>query len=179
MKNIALIGPRGVGKSKISRKLSKLTGKPVISTDMIAVYLTGGVSIPDFVKSHSGNWKPFRDLEFQILKQVSASQNLILDCGGGILFDQDESGKEIVSERKTNILKESAFVISLSRKSEYLVEKIQNDPTRPPLSSVLSYKTILESRLPQYRAHSDIQIALDDRNTEEVCEEILRRSGWV
>ena len=102
-----------------------------------------------------------------------------MDCGGGILFDQDESGKEIVSERKTNILKETAFVISLSRKSEYLVEKIQNDHTRPPLSSVISYKTILESSLPQYRAHSDIQIALDDRSTEEVCEEILRRSGWA
>ncbi|TGK01907.1 shikimate kinase [Leptospira langatensis] len=179
MKNIALIGPRGVGKSKISRKLSKLTGKPVLSTDMIAVYLTGGLSIPDFVKSHSGNWKPFRDLEYEILEKIASAQNLILDCGGGILFDQDDSGKEIVSERKVRILRENSFVISLSRKSEYLIEKIQNDPTRPPLSSVLSYKTILESRLPQYRAHSDIQIALDDRSVEEVCEEILRRSGWA
>lgn len=146
---------------------------------MIAVYLTGGVSIPDFVKSHSGNWKPFRDLEFEILKQISSSKNLILDCGGGILFDQDDSGKEIVSDRKVKILKDTATIISLSRKSEYLVEKIQNDPTRPPLSAVLSYKTILESRLPQYRAHSDFQIALDDRSVEEVCEEILRRSGWA
>ncbi len=146
---------------------------------MIAVYLTGGVSIPDFVKSHSGNWKPFRDLEFEILSQLASSQNLILDCGGGILFDQDETGKEIPSERKIRILKENAFIISLSRKSEYLIEKIQNDPSRPPLSSVLSYKTILDSRLPQYRAHSNIQIALDDRSAEEVCEEILRRSGWI
>ncbi|TGK59378.1 shikimate kinase [Leptospira wolffii] len=179
MKNIALIGPRGVGKSKISRKLSKITGKPVVSTDMIAVYLTGGVSIPDFVKKHGGNWQPFRELEFEILSKLSSSRNLILDCGGGILFEQDSEGKETISERKVKILKENAFIISLSRKSDYLIEKIQNDPSRPPLSSVLSYKSILESRLPQYRAHSNIQIALDDRSTEEVCEEILHRSGWT
>lgn len=174
-----MIGPRGVGKSKISRKLAKITGKPVVSTDMIAVYLTGGISIPDFVKTNEGNWQPFRNLEFDILSHLASSQNLILDCGGGILFEQNSEGKEIISERKVKILKENAFVVSLSRKSDYLIEKIQNDPNRPPLSAVLSYKTILEARLPQYRAHSNIQIALDDRSAEEVCEEILRRSGWI
>lgn len=49
-KNFALIGPRGVGKSKISRKLSKITGMPIVSTDMIAVYEMGGVSIPEFIQ---------------------------------------------------------------------------------------------------------------------------------
>ncbi|TGK08881.1 shikimate kinase [Leptospira fletcheri] len=179
MKNIALIGPRGVGKSKISRKLAKITGRPMVSTDMIAVYETGGISIPDFIRNHGGNWEPFRNLEYAILTRLSGSKGLILDCGGGILFDLDPSGKEILSDRKVQVLRENYTVVSLSRPTSVLVEKIQNDPTRPPLSSILSYKTVLESRLPHYRAHSDFQIALEERKIEEVCEEILRRAGWL
>ncbi|EQA46634.1 shikimate kinase [Leptospira broomii serovar Hurstbridge str. 5399] len=179
MKNLALIGPRGVGKSKISRKLAKLTGRPAISTDMIAVYEAGGISIPEFIKANLGDWKPFRDLEYKILTKLSGSNGLILDCGGGILFDLDASGKEIPSKRKIQLLRKDSIIVSLSRPIEYLVEKIQNDSTRPPLSSVISYKTVLESRLPHYRAHSDFQIAIDERKIEDVCEEILRKSGWL
>jgi putative nucleotidyltransferase with HDIG domain len=61
--NIALIGPRGVGKSKVSRKLSKLLSMPVLSTDMIAVYELGGISIPDQIKKDNGKWNNFRKLK--------------------------------------------------------------------------------------------------------------------
>ena len=53
--NIALIGPRGVGKSKVSRKLSKLLSMPIVSTDMIAVYEAGGISIAEQIKKENEN----------------------------------------------------------------------------------------------------------------------------
>ncbi|AYV58028.1 shikimate kinase [Leptospira kmetyi] len=174
-KNFALIGPRGVGKSKVSRKLSKITGMPVVSTDMIAVYEIGGISIPDFIQKNDGDWRAFRDLEFRILEKLKSSQGIILDCGGGILFDLDAKGKEILSTRKTELLKSIATVFGLSRPVESLVEKIQNDPTRPPLSAVTSYRNILESRLPFYRNASDFYLDIDDLKVEEICSRILQK----
>ncbi|RHX89104.1 shikimate kinase [Leptospira stimsonii] len=174
-KNFALIGPRGVGKSKISRKLSKITGMPVISTDMIAVYEIGGISIPEFIQRNNGNWKSFRDLEFRILERLKNASGIILDCGGGILFDLDLKGNEILSERKTELLKSIATVVGLSRSTEVLVEKIQNDPTRPALSAVASYRNILESRLPHYESVSDHYLSIDDLKVEEICDRILQK----
>ncbi|AVQ13928.1 Shikimate kinase [Leptospira santarosai] len=174
-KNFALIGPRGVGKSKIARKLSKITGMPIVSTDMIAVYEMGGVSIPEFIQKNGGDWKTFRDLEFQILVKLKTSQGIILDCGGGILFDLDTKGKEILSNRKIELLKSIAVVFGLSRPTEVLVKKVQNDPTRPPLSTLDSYPNILENRLPHYRSVSDYYLEIDDLKVEEVCSRILHK----
>lgn len=67
---------------------------PVVSTDMIAVYEIGGMSIPEFIQKNEGDWRPFRNLEFEILTKLKTSQGIILDCGGGILFDLDTKGKK-------------------------------------------------------------------------------------
>lgn len=148
---------------------------PIVSTDMIAVYEMGGVSIPEFIQKNEGNWKTFRDLEFQILVKLKTSQGIILDCGGGILFDLDTKGKEILSNRKIELLKSIAVVFGLSRPMEVLVEKVQNDPTRPPLSILDSYRNILENRLPHYRSVSDYYLEIDDLKVEEVCSRILHK----
>lgn len=148
---------------------------PVVSTDMIAVYEIGGISIPEFIQKNDGDWRAFRDLEFRILEKLKSSQGIILDCGGGILFDLDSKGKEIPSSRKIELLKSIAVVFGLSRPVEALVEKIQNDPTRPPLSAVTSYKNILETRLPYYQNSSDFYLEIDDLKVEEICSRILQK----
>lgn len=170
--NIALIGPRGVGKSKISRKLSKLTGLSVVSTDMIAVYELGGISIADYIKK-GGSWKRFRDLEFQILQKLKDADSIILDCGGGILFDLDQAGQEIESQRKIQLLKSFTKIIGLSQKTSYLLEKIKNDNTRPALSELESYEAILKRRLPTYEKVSDHYLDIYDMEMEKVAKWIL------
>lgn len=172
--NIALIGPRGVGKSKVSRKLSKITGMPIISTDMIAVYEAGCISIPEIIKRNNGDWRNFRKLETQILKNLSKAENVIIDCGGGILFDVDENGNEFYSLEKYSILKSFSGIIGLSKETEYLISKIQNDSSRPSLSSMQSYREILKSRLPYYRSSSEYYIQTDDLSTEETAEKIVK-----
>lgn len=148
---------------------------PVVSTDMIAVYEIGGIGIPEFIQKNEGDWRSFRDLEFQILMKLKNSQGIILDCGGGIVFDLDPRGKEILSDRKMELLKSMATVFGLSRPTEVLVEKIQNDPTRPPLSAIDSYRSVLENRLPHYRSISDYYFEIDDLRVEEVCSRILQK----
>lgn len=172
--NLVLIGPRGVGKSKVSRKLSKLCDMSVISTDMIACYELGGKTIPQFIKECKGDWRPFRELEFQILQKLVSAQNIILDCGGGILFDINDSGNEILSTRKIDLLRKIGKIISLNQKISYLKEKVKEDSSRPNLSNTETYEQILQRRIPIYNSVADIQLHIDDMEPEDVAKWIYK-----
>lgn len=173
-KNLALIGPRGVGKSKIAKRISKLTNLPVVSTDSIAVYELGGISIADYVASLNNDWKPFRDLEFKILEKLRTAQGIILDCGGGILFDIDEkTGKEILSKRKLDILKEISEVVFLDNDKDKLIKKVLGDTTRPDLSKVEDYSSILDRRIPIYKESADFRLFIGDMKKETAAKRIV------
>lgn len=169
--SLALIGPRGVGKSKVSRKLSKLISMPVVSTDMITVYETS-LSIPDQIKKANGKWTEFRELEYQILFKLKSSKNIILDCGGGILFDVDINGNEFYSEKKVSLLKSFAKVICLNQSIDFLIEKVINDEERPELSQINSYREILVRRLPYYKQASDIFLEVDEMEVKDIAKKI-------
>ena len=163
--NIALIGPRGVGKSKVSRKLSKILTMPIVSTDMIAVYEAGGISIADQIKNDNGKWNNFRKLELRILENLSKSKNIILDC-------VDRDGKEFYSEKKVSVLKSFCTVFGLSHNTDYLIEKVINDSTRPNLSEINSYREVLLRRLPFYQSASDFYIPVEGLDPKDVAKKI-------
>lgn len=169
--NIILIGARGAGKSKVSRSLSKQTEIPVVSTDSIAVYEGGGLPIPEFVEKNG--WKVFRELEYSILQKLEQANGIILDCGGGILFDLDDSGNEVLSTRKLDLLRKIGRIVYLERGMDELVEKVKGDKTRPDLSKITSYRTILEKRLPVYQEAAHFKLNLSKLSKEEAAERIL------
>jgi len=171
--NYILLGPRGVGKSKVSRALSKQTGLPVVSTDSIAVYELGGISIPSFIQRSNGDWRSFRELEFKILSHLQTAREIILDCGGGILFEIDEAGHEVMSQKKTKLLSGLGKRILLLKDIDSLIEKVQDDPTRPNLQKDQEYRKILEKRLPTYHQNSDVILSIDGMTKEEVAKKIL------
>ncbi|OQX33092.1 MAG: shikimate kinase, partial [Candidatus Sedimenticola endophacoides] len=88
--NIVLIGMRGAGKSSISRRLSLLTKRPVISTDLLIEYENDGLGIPGIVAEQG--WAAFREQEFRVIEKVTRLDNLIIDCGGGVIVDLDQDG---------------------------------------------------------------------------------------
>ncbi|EMY70185.1 shikimate kinase [Leptospira vanthielii] len=172
--NIIFIGARGAGKSKVSRSLSKKTEFPVVSTDSIAVYEAGGIPIPKFVEK--SGWKAFRELEYSILQKLQNADGIILDCGGGILFDLDEAGNEVPSKRKLDLLRSIGRIVYLERGLEELIEKVKGDSTRPDLSKETSYRAILEKRLPVYQEAAHFKLNLSKLSKEEAAEHIL---GWL
>lgn len=176
--NLVLIGPRGAGKSKVSRALSKKIEFPVLSTDSLAVYELGGLSIPAFIEKSNGNWAEFRALEKRILQKLTNAKDTILDCGGGILFDIDSSGKEAFSVEKMEMLRTLGKVIYLEKEISDLVEKVQGDKTRPDLSKTITYRTILENRLPYYRKASHFSVSMDKVSKEDAASQILSLVGW-
>lgn len=171
--NIALIGPRGSGKSKISRRLSKLTGMPIVSTDAVVIYESGGTPIPDIIKKHNGNWDYFRNLELNILQKLVNAHNIILDCGGGIIFSVDEKNNEFYNEEKAELLRSISVVILLLRSNEYLLKKIKNDSSRPPLNEITTYEEILHRRMPYYKETAHHVLTIDDLTPNEAANKIV------
>jgi len=162
---IALIGPRGAGKSKISRKLSKKTEKLLLSTDQLVCYEASGRTVKEIVEQEG--WESFRNREYELLKKLHKMDNIIIDCGGGILFDIDLITKEeIESQRKIQLLKNNTFVI-------YVLRDLKNSQ-RPDLNSQKNYVDILKKRLPIYEKHANYILDMRNKEIEEAIEELIK-----
>ena len=172
--NLALIGARGAGKSKVSRKLSKLMDWPVFSTDSLITYETSGDTIEKIVAEHG--WTGFRDREHQVLSRVSAMTGVIIDCGGGILVEAPQSTQhfeETFSLRKSQCLKHSCLTVYLKKSVDELCAKMEPDPNRPNL--VGDYRTLLERRLPWYEGSADITIEMENLSIKDTALLIIKK----
>lgn len=171
--NLALIGARGAGKSKISRKLAKLMNWQVFSTDSLISYEASGDSIEKIVADVG--WPGFRDQEFKVLSKVTNMKGVIVDCGGGILVEAAPhiQAVETFSVRKSECLKNSCFTIYLKKNIEDLCIKMEPDANRPNLLG--DYRTLLQRRLPWYEACADLTVELGEMNIKEVADYILHK----
>jgi shikimate kinase len=170
--NIVLIGGRAVGKSKVSRRLFYVTKRPVFQLDELIVYEENGMSIPEIVEKHG--WKYFRDVEYKVVQKVSKLDDIIIDCGGGVIVDLDENGNEVYSERKVNELKNNGFIIWLTLDVDEVIEKIENDPSRPDLSKEKSFKEIMQRRMPFYKQAADMVFPMHGHTKKTAAEEIIK-----
>jgi shikimate kinase len=171
--NINLIGMRGVGKSNVARRLSVMTKRPVMSTDLLVEYAFG-MTIPELIAQHDGDWRVFRDAEFAVATQLAALDGLIVDCGGGVIVDIDDSGTETYSSRKVDVLRSSGPVVWLQGDIARLAAKTVNDPSRPSLHAQHSAEQVMRSRLPFYEQATDFAIFVEQGKRQEVAAEIAR-----
>jgi shikimate kinase len=173
--NLAFIGARGAGKSRISRKLGKLTGRTVLSTDTLISYEARGESIPAIVKKEG--WKGFREREYAILKKISNMKGIIVDCGGGILVEAPKKGdnekKETLSNRKLTLLKSMATIVYIKRDIDWLIKKVADDPSRPDLAG--DYRALLMRRLPWYEDIADLVIDLEKMQSDNAIQYIIEK----
>ncbi len=173
--NIVLIGLRACGKSSVSRHLSRLSKRPVLSTDLLISYEEGGRSIADLVADCQGDWRPFRDREYAVACKVAALDGLIIDTGGGMVVDWDDQGEEIFSERKVSVLKRNGFVVWLQGDLHRLAQRVRGDVTRPALSDRLTIEAVMERRLPFYRQAADWVVDVENKSRKQVAREIMQQ----
>ena len=177
-KNIALIGARGAGKSRLARRLKKLCERPLMSTDSLLSYENGGLSIAEIVEQLG--WPAFRRLEYEILLKLSQVQNVIIDCGGGILMDaKTQSGgelpqgnekagyKEYYFKAKAKLLKKHCNVVYLHWSRAYLMSKDIVSAERPALFG--DYKKLLKKRIPYYKRTADLVLDMEHYSLEKAA----------
>jgi shikimate kinase len=172
-RNLVLIGGRGCGKSSICKRLARRNrGFMLFSADDLIRYEAEGRSIPEIVDAEG--WVGFRARETAVVHKLSAfDHGALIDCGGGIVVDLDESGEEIYSERKVELLRENGLIVYLRRDTDYLYQRISGDPNRPLLSGKKSFREIMKLRHPWYREASDFEVDCADLTKDEITDLIL------
>jgi shikimate kinase len=144
----------------------------LFSLDDLIRYEAAGRSIPEIVEDEG--WAGFREREYAVLQKISAfERGALIDGGGGIVVELDDSGEEIYSERKIELLREHGLVVYLRRDSRYLFERISGDPNRPLLSGKKSFREIMKQRHPWYRAAADFEVDCADLTKDEISDLIL------
>lgn len=173
--NIVLIGMRGVGKSNISRRLSLFTKWPVLSTDLLIEYENGGKSIQEIIAGNGSDWRAFREMEFQVVQKIANFDQVIVDCGGGVIVDLADDGSEIYSERKVNLLKENGQVVWLKDDIEYLAAKVKGDQRRPTLDETKSAEELMRRRIPFYEEAADLVIDIEGRGRRKTARKLYQK----
>lgn len=158
---IALIGFMATGKSTIGPLLAKQLDYTFVDTDDL-VESNMKMKISD-IFSELGE-AVFRDAEHKALKEALEMENIVLSTGGGI----------VLSEGNRRLLKEKAFIVSLTAQPETIFNRIKGDETRPLLKSDDPLKRINEmmGERQKYYKECDFEISTEEWIELECCEKV-------
>lgn len=156
MKNIAIIGMPGCGKTTTALELSRLTGRPLCDLDG-EIERRAGMSIPEIFKNKGED--KFRRLETEALADVSKRSGVIIATGGGVVTRAENRG----------LLRQNSTVVFLDREDLSTLAKCGR-----PVSQTKSAEQLAAERMPMYRAWSDVTVKCVDqlRNAENILEAI-------
>jgi shikimate kinase len=162
--NIVLIGYRGTGKSVVGEILGSRLEMTCVIMDRKIVE-TAGMSIPEIVEKFG--WSGFRDMESQVVRQLSQCDHLIIDTGGGVI--------EIPENIKT--LKANSTIFWLKASVDTIIARIQADTQRPSLTAGKTFteevEEILKQRIPRYKMAAQFEIDTDKLTPEQVADRIM------
>jgi shikimate kinase len=169
MKNIALIGYRGTGKTTVGRLLAEHLDWEFVDSD-VEIESRAGCSIATIFADSSE--AVFRDLEAEVVRDLARRGQLVLSLGGGAVLR--ESSREILAQQ--------TFVVWLTATPETIHERMSTDastasrrPSLTQLSGLEEIRTLLAARLPVYQSAAHCEVATEGRTPEEICAEIKRQ----
>ncbi len=148
----------------VARSLAQRLKAELVATDDL-IEAKAGKSIDAIFKSHGESY--FRDLEAEIIREVSLRRGIIIDCGGGAVL------------RKENLqhLKANGIVFHLQATPQVIYQRIKNEKHRPLLKTpdpLGCIKELYQQRLPLYN-QADYIIDANDASIEGPVVEILKR----
>jgi shikimate kinase len=166
---IILLGYMGVGKTSLSKKLSKKTGIPCFDLDEI-IEKSENSSVAAIFKDRGEVY--FRKIEHQLFKNfIEKEENFILSLGGGT-----------PCYANNHLLLQNEDVISIYLKASIgnLTERLKNKREKRPL-----IKDLTEDDLQEYIAKhlfdrnyyyqkSKLSVVVDGKSKKEIVKEILQ-----
>ena len=139
--NLVLIGMPGSGKSAVGRILTETTGKPLADTDLLIVE-NAGKPIPEIFRDDGE--PAFRDLESEIIRELSLQGGQVISTGGGA----------VLRPENVAMLRQNGRLFWLDRNPDSLI------PTddRPLADTSEKLEKLYQEREPVYRAAADVII---------------------
>ncbi|MCK4952244.1 shikimate kinase [Candidatus Bathyarchaeota archaeon] len=162
--NIVLIGYRGTGKTSVGKKLAEKLDRRFTGTDELIIQ-KAGMSIPKIVDNYG--WDVFRNIESEVVKEVSKKDNWIIDTGGGVVL------------RRINVknLKKKGMLILLKADIKTIINRIKHDKERPSLSGRKSFieevEEVLKQRSKKYEEAADYTIDTTILTIDQVTYRII------
>jgi len=159
--NLYLIGMMGAGKTTIGRKLAHRIGYRFLDTDAL-IEQSAGTSIPEIFASEGE--VAFRDLETQVLAQVSAHTSLVVATGGGV----------VTQPMNWSYLRHGV-VIWLDVPNQVLMSRLSGDTNRPLLQDVDLWEKLeglLRDRQKLY-AQADLHIDYEGKSVGKTCDRVV------
>lgn len=157
---LVLIGPMASGKSKIGRRLAKLSGKSFIDTDKEIVKKHGEIATM-FVEQGEAY---FRDREVEAVREALLHNDAIVSLGGGA---------PMRSETIQILQGEPVVLLTMSdRAAEF---RLRLSSKRPLLKDegFAAWKRITNGRMPTYRSLAQHTVDTSLGKLETLAQEIL------
>jgi len=158
---IYLLGFMGSGKTTVGALLALELGWPFIDLDAV-IEAGQGETIRE-IFDRAGE-PAFRRLEHAALTEVSRTEPAVIALGGGT-FVQEPNLQLIRAAGGTTIWLDCTL--------DELRVRCEAIDNRPLFRDELSFRNLLEQRLPFYRL-ADYRVSTEGRSPEEVVSEILR-----
>ncbi len=161
--NIVLTGPMGSGKSTAGRAIAAALGKQFADTDELITQRTG-MSIVDIFEK-LGELK-FREMERELIKEISKLDNQVISCGGGIVLQAENMRR----------LRKNGIIINLIANAETIEKRIGKEKDRP-LFTKQNAPELLEKQLADRESrykNADYFVDTNDKTPTEVVEAVLR-----
>lgn len=153
--DVYLIGMMGVGKSTIGKILAQKLQYRFFDTDIL-IEGVAGKTIPEIFATEGEAY--FRDLETQVLKEVSACNRSAIATGGGI----------IQKPINWSYLRQG-LIVWLDADIEILQQRVSQDDNRPLASKL---ESLLEKRRSLYSL-ADMHIKCTNNQTPEQAADMI------
>ena len=157
-RNIFLIGMMGSGKSKTGPDLAKIINYAFVDIDDV-IEKASKQSISEIFENDGET--VFRDLEKQVLKEISQHHSLVIATGGGLVTLPENWG-----------ILHQGIVIWLDLDLQRSIKRIESDTKKRPLLDQedisQTFHQIYESRKPMY-LESDLRIEVEEESPKEVA----------
>ena len=162
MGNVSIVGFMGTGKSVVALSLAAKLKKTYVSTDDLIVKKENK-SIHDIFKEKGEPY--FRNVEKEMVKKASEMENVVIDCGGGV----------VIAEENVKQLKKKGPVLCLQAAPSVIYERVKNHRHRPLLSGPHPQEAIdqlLKERASFY-ARADFTVDTNHLTIDQVVGRIL------
>ena len=160
-KNIVLIGFMGTGKSTVGKILARKMDRPLWDIDQ-AIEDQQKKRISEIFENEGETY--FRNLEKQMILDVSSHRGQVITTGGGAVVDPEN----------LKALQSSGILVALDATAETIYQRVKGTRHRPLLKSgdlMAEIKRLLESRKPFYEK-AELTVSSSGKSAAKVADEI-------
>jgi len=161
IRNLALIGFMGSGKSSVGRLVAEQLQFTFLDTDEV-IETRAGKPITD-IFAQDGE-PAFREYERRLVEELGAQSKMVLSTGGGLPINPANLAN----------LKTHSLVVCLWTSPDTIYERVRHQTHRPLLNNpdpLAKIRQLLAIREPHYR-QADVLMSTELRSVKEVAQQV-------